>query len=73
MTTIPKSLHTVTVLVKLAPFNPAAPWSDKDHAMRSARLAAESVAKALGYGDLTADMYGLVDKAATILVREVQS
>jgi len=67
-TNIPKSLHTVTVIVAVARTMKGAPRQN----MADCALAVSYALDVLGYSD-TPDTYGLADKAAAILAREVQS
>lgn len=63
MKTIPKSLHTVTVLVAVARLDMAARNSDAHSAVHEAL-------HVLGYAN-SPDIYGLAAKARAILAREV--
>lgn len=65
---IPKSLHTVTVLVRIARTVKGAPIQNAaDCALR-----VNYALNVLGYADAP-DAYGLADKACAILAREVRS
>jgi len=65
---IPKSLHTVTVLVRIARTVKGAPIQNAaDCALR-----VNYALNVLGYADAP-DAYGLADKACAILAREMQS
>jgi hypothetical protein len=64
MKTIPKSLHTVTVLVAVARI-----YMTQGMDYNAATAAAE---RALGYGN-SPDTYALADKARAILDKSVQS
>lgn len=66
--TIPKSLHTVTVLVAVARTMKGAPA----HTMNDCQLAVGWAAEMLGYEATYADTHDLLNKAAVILLREVQ-
>lgn len=64
---IPKSLHTVTVIARVA--------ADLRDSGRIGREFTDAVAAAiaiLGYADAS-DTYGLADKARAVLAREMQS
>ena len=71
---IPKSLHTVTVLVHVAKLHIAAHGRQYPKGYMSNRGAAEQAAVTLGYGPncadaADADTYGLIAKATALLDR----
>jgi len=63
---IPKSLHTVTVIVAVARVYMGAPFN------QSAAVSIGVAVEALGYAD-TPDTYELASKARAILAKSVQS
>lgn len=65
---IPKSLHTVTVLVAVAKL-----IRDKQYPFMAPSALVDMAADQLGYGITTDDQYGLLAKATAILSRSVQS
>lgn len=64
---IPKSLHTITVITRVA-----ADLRDSGRIGRDYRDAVDAALAVLGYADAD-DAYGLADKARAILAREVRS
>ena len=64
---IPKSLHTVTVLVNVAATMKGAPIQN----LRDCTLSVMWAANVLGYDAHEADPYFLIDKAAAALLRKV--
>jgi hypothetical protein len=72
MNTIPKSLHTVTVLVKMAQHFCALNLQRFPEGDRNAAHYVTDVCNLLGYAD-TPDTYELANKARAILAKSVQS